>query len=145
MTSPAELDTQLTLRTAVARYEELRSRDLLAVRPDDDPDDSSDDGAAGVTAAEQLSREEALEVLALGEVIAAKAGYGRQLSVRTARERGASWSAIGRALGTTKQAAWEMHTRWIEDQAAQHRASGHAGFDDLQAARAKRLAGPPDA
>jgi hypothetical protein len=98
-----------------------------------------------VTAAGQLSREEALEVLALGEVIAAKAGYGRQLSVRTARERGASWSAIGRALGTTKQAAWEMHARWIEDQAAQHRASGHAGFDDLKTARAKRLAGPPDA
>jgi hypothetical protein len=109
------------------------------------PDDGADDGADAAAVAEQLSREEALEMLALGEVIAAKAGYGRQLSVRTARERGASWSAIGRALGTTKQAAWEMHTRWIEDQAAQHRASGHAGFDDLQAARAKRLAGPPDA
>src|SRR3954451_7395937 len=120
MTSPAELDTQLTLRTAVARYEELRSRDLLAVRPDD----GADDGADAAAVAEQLSREEALEVLALGEGIAAKGGYGRQLSVRTARERGASWPAIGRALGTTKQAAWEMHTRWIEDQAAQHRASG---------------------
>jgi hypothetical protein len=141
MTSPAELDTQLTLRTAVARYEELRSRDLLAASADD----SAEDGADVAAAAEQLSRAEVLEMLALSEVIAAKAGYGRQLAVRTARERGASWSAIGRALGTTKQAAWENHTRWIEDQAAQHRASGYAGLDDLQLARAERLAGPPDA
>ena len=84
-------------------------------------------------------------MLALSGVIAAKAGYGRQLAVRTARERGAPWSAIGRALGTTKQAAWETHTRWIEDQAAQHRASGYEGLDDLQVARAERLAGSPDA
>jgi hypothetical protein len=149
MTSPAELDTQLTLRTAVARYEELRSRDLLAGSADDSADEAAeearDEAAAAVARAEQLSREEVLEMLALGEVIAAKAGYGRQLAVRAARERGASWSAIGRSLGTTKQAAWEAHTRWIEDQAAQHRASGYAGLDDLSVARAKRLAGRPDA
>jgi hypothetical protein len=63
-----------------------------------------------------LTREEALELLALGEVIARKAGYGRQLTVRTARAAGASWSQIGAALGTTKQSAWETHTRWIDDQ-----------------------------
>jgi hypothetical protein len=55
---------------------------------------------------------------ALGEVLARKAGYGRQLGVRTARAVGASWSQIGAALGTSKQAAWETHTRWLEDQEA---------------------------
>ncbi len=61
-----------------------------------------------------LTREETLEMLALSEVVIRKAGYGRQAVVRTAREAGASWSQIGAALGTTKQAAWEAHSRWAE-------------------------------
>jgi hypothetical protein len=133
MTSPAELAAQHTLRTAVARYDDLRTRDSLA-----------DPTAEGSVQAEQLSQAEVLEMLALSQVIARKAGYGQQLAVRSARETGASWSAIGRALDMSKQAAWEAHTRWIEDQAALHRASGHRGLDDLSVARAKRLAGPPD-
>ena len=136
MTSPGELSGQHTLRTAVARYDELRSRDALAA-------DAADD-APGAAAAEKLSQAETLEMLALGQVIARKAGYGQQLAVRSARETGASWSAIGRALDVSRQAAWEAHTRWIEDQAAQHRDSGYAGLDDLAAARARKLAGRPD-
>jgi hypothetical protein len=137
MTSPQELHAQHTLRTAVARYDDLRARDALAAG-------AAEEDAPAVAAAEGLSQGEVLEMLALGQVIASKAGYGQQLAVRSAREAGASWSAIGRALDMTKQAAWEAHTRWIEDQAAQHRASGYEGLDDLQVARAKRLAGPPD-
>ena len=133
MTSPAALESRHTLRTAVARYEELRTRDSLADPADDD-----------APAAEPLSRAEVLELLALGEVIARKTGYGRQLSVRAARSTGASWSAIGQALGTTKQAAWEAHSRWIEDQAGQHAASGYEGLDEVSVARARRLAGGPD-
>jgi hypothetical protein len=136
MTSPAALESQHTLRTAVARYEELRSRDSLA--------GSAVDDAPGVAAAERLTQAEVLELLALGEAIARKTGYGRQLSVRAARTTGASWSAIGQALGTSKQAAWEAHTRWIEDQAAQHRSSGYEGLDEVSVARARRLAGGPD-
>jgi hypothetical protein len=136
MTSPAALETQHTLRTAVARYEDLRARDSLA--------DRAEDEAPEEAAAEQLSQAEVLEMLALAQVIARKAGYGQQLAVRAARQTGAPWSAIGRALDMSKQAAWEAHTRWIEDQAAQHRASGHAGLDDLSVARARRLAGRPD-
>ena len=122
MTSPGEVESRHTLRTAVARYEELRAREVI-------------DG---------LAADEVLELLALSEVIARKAGYGRQLSVRNARAAGASWTAIGRALGTTKQAAWEAHTRWIDTQSAQHRSSGHEGFDDAEAAAVRRLAGAPD-
>jgi hypothetical protein len=132
MTSADELDTRLTLRTAVARFEELRTREALATDAEDQ------------TPSAGLSREETLELLALGEVIARKVGYGRQLTVRCARTAGASWTAIGRALGTTKQSAWETHARWIDDQAAQHRTDGVSGLDELAVARSRRLAGRPD-
>jgi len=124
MPVPDSLEWEFTLRTAAARYDELRFRDALAPPA--------------------LSKEEALELLALGEVITRKASYGRQLAIRTARASGATWSQIGAALGTSKQAAWETHARWIEDQAEQHRRSGYEGLDEHDAAAARALAGPLD-
>lgn len=121
MPTPDKLDGEFTLRTAVTRYDELRARDAVAVPP--------------------LGGEEALEMLALGEVIARKANYGRQLAVRSARAAGASWSQIGAALGTSKQAAWEAHGRWIDDQAEQHRRSGYEGLGPDAEAAARSLAG----
>jgi hypothetical protein len=115
------LDREHTLLTAVARFDELRTRDALAEPP--------------------LGRAESLELLALGEVIARKSGYGRQLTVRTARSAGASWAEIGRALGTSRQSAWEAHRRWIDGQAAQHGTVGRIGFDEDDAAAARALAG----
>jgi hypothetical protein len=116
------LEKELTLSAAVSRFEELRLRDSLADPP--------------------LNHDEALELLALGEVIARKSGYGRQLSVRAARTTGASWAEIGRALGTTRQSAWEAHQRWIDTQTAQRGQVGQIGFDDEEAAAARDLAGP---
>ena len=136
MVSPDELDTQLTLRTAVARYEQLRALESLA-------EDSLETADALAAPSGSLSQGQALELLALGEVISRKAAYGRQLTVRAARQAGASWSAIGQSLGTTKQAAWEAHTRWIDDQDQQHRTTGHSGLSELEVARARRLAGRP--
>jgi hypothetical protein len=125
MTTPAQLETETTLRTAVERYDELRARDSMA-----------EEGSP-----QSLTKAEVLELLALSEVIARKAVYGRQLAVRTARKVGASWADIGRALDTSRQAAWETHTRWIEGQAHQYEDSGYIGLseDDTQAAR--KLAG----
>ena len=122
------LEREHTLSTAVRRYEELRTRDSL---PDPDDPDGPD----------PLGRAEALELLALGEVIARKAGQGRQLTVRTARGSGASWADIGQALGTTRQSAWEAHRRWIDGQVAQHGTVGAIGFDADDAATARALAG----
>jgi hypothetical protein len=122
------LDREHTLSTAVRRYEELRTRDSLAA-----PDDPA--------GPRPLGRAEALELLALGEVITRKAGQGRQLTVRTARGAGASWADIGQALGTTRQSAWEAHRRWIDGQAAQRGAVGEIGFDEEDAAAARALAG----
>ena len=124
------LDREHTLATAVRRYEELRTRDSLA-----DPDDP--DGPR------PLGRAEALELLALGEVIARKAGQGRQLTVRTARSAGASWADIGRSLGTSRQSAWEAHRRWLDEQVAQRGTVGSIGFDADDAAAARALAGEP--
>ncbi|BCB83984.1 hypothetical protein [Phytohabitans suffuscus] len=121
MSTPDELERHHTLQTAVARYDTLRTRDALASPGEEDEP----------PAAPPLSKEEALELLALGELIARKAGYGRQLGVRSARAAGASWSQVGAALGTSKQAAWEAHTRWLDEQGA--------GSDDGPAPDADRV------
>lgn len=117
MTTPELLEREHTLATAAARFDQLRTWEALG-----EP---------------ALGRDEALELLALGEVIARKVGYGRQLTIRTARQAGASWSQIGTALGTTKQSAWESHARWIDEQTA-------GGWDGEDAEAARRLVGDPD-
>jgi hypothetical protein len=122
MTSPDEMERRTTLVTAAARHDELRLRDSLGEPP--------------------LEHAEALELLVLGEVIARKASYGRQLGVRSARAAGASWAEIGAALGTSKQAAWEAHGRWIDEQAEQHRRASQEGFDPAAEAAARDLAMP---
>jgi hypothetical protein len=109
--TPDDLERQFTLLTAAARHDQLRMRDALAP-PGEEPMDG-DDGES-----RPLSKEEALELLALSEVIMRKASYGRQLTVRTARATGASWTQIGAALATSKQSAWETHTRWLAEQEA---------------------------
>jgi hypothetical protein len=134
MSTPDELEQQHTLTTATARYDDLRMRDAVATM-------AGGDGAGGPG----LSREETLELLALSEVVIRKAGYGRQAMVRSARAAGASWTQIGTALGSSKQAAWEAHNRWIEDQARQHELTGYEGLDPDQANAARGLAGGPDA
>ncbi|RZB20230.1 hypothetical protein StrepF001_03565 [Streptomyces sp. F001] len=129
MTTPQGIEPQYTLLTAVTRLDELRRRESLAGAGSDE---------------EALDRAELLELLALSEVVARKAAYGRQLTVRAAREAGASWSRIGAALGTSKQAAWEAHTRWIDAQAEAYGKPGQMGFDASDAAEARAVAGGPD-
>jgi hypothetical protein len=136
MTSPDDVERQHTLRTAVARYEELRTREILA--------DSAEGNSPDVAEAERLSAEDVLELLALSEVIARKAGYGQQLAVRTARAAGASWASIARALGVSKQAAWDDHNRWIDEQSQQYSRPGHEGLGPDEVARLRRSAGSPD-
>src|SRR5450755_3001192 len=106
--TPDSLEAHHTLATAATRYDELRTQEVLA------------SGAAGSSDdRDPLAADEALELLALGEIIARKTASGRQLAVRSAREAGASWSQIGGALGVSKQSAWEAHSRWIDQQVSQ--------------------------
>jgi hypothetical protein len=141
MSTPHDLEAEFTLLTAAVRYNELSVRHALAPSPDATVDQGEDGPHPDVPS---LTREEALELLALGEVIARKASYGRQLVVRSARAAGASWSQIGAALGTSKQSAWEAHARWIDEQAEIHRQDGYGGLDSNDAHAARTLAGPPD-
>lgn len=136
MTTPDNLEKQHTLITATVRYDELRMQDALAAVADQEQEPGS--------AAPAPTREESLELLALSEVIIRKAGYGRQAMVRAARGAGASWTQIGAALGASKQAAWEAHNRWIDEQARQHELNGYEGLDQEQVEAAKGLAGNPD-
>jgi hypothetical protein len=151
--TPNDLERQFTLLTAAARHDQLRAREALAPpsrgadsgdHPADDSGAHPADETADDTSAAPLTLDEALELLALSEVIARKAGYGRQLTVRSARQAGASWSQIGAALGTSKQAAWEAHSRWIDGQAEQRRRSGYEGLDETAVAAARALAGDPE-
>lgn len=127
MVDVGKLEWETSLRVAVARFDELRIRETIADGP----------GAS-------LSAAESLELLALSEVIARKARYGRQLSVRTARTAGASWAEIGRSIGVSRQSAWETHMRWIESQEARHHAAETEGLDDQQVELARSRAGTPE-
>jgi hypothetical protein len=130
MVDPDELEPRHTLATATTRYDALRMRDAIA--------------AMGDGGEPPLEREETLELLALSEVLIRKAGYGRQAMVRSARAAGASWTQIGTALGSSKQAAWEAHQRWIDDQSRQHARTGYQGLDPASADAFRDLAGTPD-
>lgn len=109
--TPDALEREHTLATAVARLESLRTRESFAVTPDELDADGVLAGPGAYR--DSLTADEALELLALTEVVARKVAYGRQLTVRSARAAGASWTAIGEALGTSRQAAWETHQRWL--------------------------------
>jgi hypothetical protein len=131
MATPDELESGITLRTAAARLDELRTRQALGGDPDGEERDP---------ATTSLDVAGLLELLALTEVVMRKAGYGRQLTVRDARAAGASWSQIGRAMGSSKQSAWEAHNRWIDEQARLHAESGYEGLTELEASQARALA-----
>ena len=131
-----ELESGVTLQGAVARYEVLRARDSLV--------EGADPLAERDGTPDPLDRDEALELLALGEVIARKAGYGRQLAVRTARTTGATWAQIGQALGISRQSAWELHMRWIDQQVRQNAEHDYEGLDAAGEALARALAGEPE-
>lgn len=127
MTTPDAVERDLTLRSTAARLEELRVRIALAGLDEDGP---------------PTSAAECLEALALSEVLARKASYGRQLDVRAARRAGASWAQIGAACGTSRQAAWEAHDRWISSQAELHWDVSSRGLDPDEVRDARETAGP---
>jgi len=135
---PEVLEREFSLLTAVTRLDFLSRRDNVVL---DEPNDSADDDDNWMSIKDvttTLDVEEALELLALGEVVARKAHEHRQLGIRAALRGGAGWSQIGRALAMSPRAAWEQHSAWLDEREA---AGDHDALDGVSIAAARDLAG----
>jgi hypothetical protein len=132
--TPDTLEDEFSLATAVNRLDFLSRRDgeaSLDQAHEVDDDDWSSFRAIGTS----LDVHEALELLALGELIARKAHGSQVTGVRAALREGAGWEEIAAALGVRPGEAWDIFTRAIDEQAGRTMS--------LQAASAAReLAGP---
>jgi hypothetical protein len=133
--TPDALEAEFSLSTAVTRLDFLSRRDsaetALNTVVDADEDDWSSIKAAGTS----LDVPEALELLALGEVIARKAHGSRLVGIRAALRGGAGWDEIAAALDMPPAAAWDLFARMLDEQVRARTMDAEA------AASARRLAG----
>jgi hypothetical protein len=128
--TPQALESEFTLTTAATRLDFLSRRDKGAPALNtvlDEDEDSWDSFKGNDTS---LDVYEALELLALGEVIARKAHDSRLVGIRAALRGGAGWEEIAAALGVTPQQAWDAFSASVNRQ-----------LDDDAAASARELAG----
>ncbi len=112
--TPAALEAEFSLVTAASRVDFLSRRDggetsLNTVADDDDHWGSLLDSGTSLDTAE------ALELLALGEVISRKAHDSRLTGLRAALRGGAGWDQIGHALDQTPAQAWETYLALVEE------------------------------
>ena len=127
--TPAALEDEFSLPTAATRLDFLSRRDsgettLNRVAADDDWT------SAFRVDATSLDVSEALELLALGEVISRKAHGSRLIGLRAALRGGADWAQIGAALDRSPTEAWETYVALVD-----------ADLDGEDADAARELAG----
>jgi hypothetical protein len=128
--TPDILEAEFSLPTAATRLDFLSRRDsdnpaLNSVQHVDE-----DDWSSLKAVDTSLDTYEALELLALGEVVARKAHDSQLIGIRAALRGGAGWDEISAALGTTPDAAYDAFQDAIARQ-----------LDADAAASARRLAG----
>ena len=129
--TPEALGAEFSLPTAATRLDFLSRRDsgstdLNTVRDIDD-----DDWATSLKDVDtSLDTYEALELLALGEVVSRKAHDSQLIGIRAALRGGAGWDQIGTALGMTPDEAYDAFQESIARQ-----------LDSDSADRARELAG----
>ena len=128
--TPEALEPEFTLTTAATRLDFLSRRDSGASALNVVHDDDEDHWNAMKGADTSLDTYEALELLALGEVVARKAHDSQLIGLRAALRGGAGWDEISAALGTTPDAAYDAFQDAIARQ-----------LDADAAASARRLAG----
>lgn len=139
---PEVLESEFSLVTAVTRLNFLSRRDNHVVDAPNDAADDDDDWSSIKEATTTLDVQEALELLALGEVVARKAHHSRPKGIRAARRGGADWVDIAAAMDTTPGEAWDEHAAWLTMQ-EDARGRGDATALDADAMRqARELAGP---
>lgn len=137
--TPAALE-EFSLVTAVTRLDFLLRRDNHVVEVGHDATDDDDGWASIKEAPTSLDVDEALELLALGEVVVRKARASRQQGVLAALRGGASWADIAAALDVAPAAAWDEHAAWLDEQAAA-RGRGDDALDADALTHAREVAG----
>jgi hypothetical protein len=128
--TPEALEQEFSLTTAATRLDFLSRRDSgdTALNTVQDADEDDWTSLKGIDTS--LDTYEALELLALGEVIARKAHGSRLIGIRAALRGGAGWDEIAGALGTTPDDAYDIFQACVARQ-----------LDADAAAAAKELAG----
>ena len=133
--TPDVLGQEFSLQTAATRLDFLSRRDSRAASSTTAPDRGEDDWTALLDQQTSLDVAEALELLALGEVIARKAHDSQLVGLRAALRGGASWEQIAAALDVPPAEAWTSYHQAIE------RRERAAVLDPQEAAEARDLAG----
>jgi hypothetical protein len=128
--TPEILEAEFSLTTAATRLDFLSRRDGGDTAPNTVQDADEDDWSSLKGLDTSLDTYEALELLALGEVVARKAHDSQLIGIRAALRGGADWHRIGAALGTTAEAAYDAFQEAIARQ-----------LDADAAASARELAG----
>jgi hypothetical protein len=128
--TPEALEAEFSLTTAATRLDFLSRRDSADTALNAVQDQDEDDWSSIRATDTSLDTYEALELLALGEIIFRKAHDNQLIGIRAALRGGAGWDQIGAAMGTTPDAAYDAFQEAISQQ-----------LDDDAAASARRLAG----
>jgi hypothetical protein len=131
--TPEALEQEFSLTTAATRLDFLSRRDsgqtaLNTVRDDDE------NGWASFRDT-SLDTYEALELLALGEVVSRKAHDSQLIGIRAALRGGASWEQIASALGVPADSAWDSFNEAV---AQRLDADAAAAARDLAGTRPRR-------
>jgi hypothetical protein len=135
--TPEVLASEFSLVTAVTRLDFLSRRDNVVIDKPVDTVEDDDDWMSLRNVGTSLDAEEALELLALGEVVARKAHSSWHLGIWAALRAGVGWDQIAAALDTTPALAWEQYASWLDGQAAA-RAAGDADALDADTVRVAR-------
>lgn len=80
---------------------------LIETKPQVTPETTPEARPALPTWQERLADDDLLAMLPKVEAIGSQASGQLAITVRTARDRGVTWTRIGAALGMTRQSAWE--------------------------------------
>ncbi|MCF6743998.1 hypothetical protein E9529_06860 [Blastococcus sp. KM273128] len=129
--TPEALEAEFSLTTAATRLDFLSRRDDGDTALNTVSDHDEDDWSASLRdTGTQLDVYEALELLALGEVVSRRAHDSQLTGIRAALRGGAEWEQIAAALGVTPQQAWDSFAESIDRQ-----------LDATSAEKARELAG----
>jgi len=129
--TPEVLEAEFSLPTAATRLDFLSRRDSGNTALNTVEERNEDDWAASLKEVDtSLDTYEALDLLALGEVVSRKAHDSQVIGIRAALRGGADWNQIGTALGTTPDAAYDAFSETVSRQ-----------LDGDAAAAARELAG----